>query len=633
MKLLLLAVAAVVGVASHASTGKVDYHLNSMIETMPPSVEMLQIQASMLSGTTIDVRDEIAALLFKMQKDITNQENEERRNNIITQNRCERRFRSYRRNIKNAQTIQKAQKKKEQQHHAVQKAIPGQVLKLERRIRLIKIDIRTAEADLKRKQEQRDNARDSYLKGIADFNKALDDIDTLRTLVETGLSNRGQGAATGDARFTQSPTVKGTTAPPTKIAYDTKVTQTATNAGAFVEGSEDNADPTFVEYKSSEQLSSMSRQEAIQTMKGIYSDLKKSTSNPVVLAVVDTLDSAMVELHNSNAVDKIRSLLIQVRNELQKSKREATAAENAAINAWKSQKVSLRNKINDYKINWNQIYKSKAFLWKKYGDEFQSEGHAMRKFAIAKRSEDHNTINLSFESVVCKTQNEDYKRNSAKRHGQLAQIKKALNLLSKFGLAGKYGSMVRESIKDVTAGLCRVFDDYSKWVSVAPTDYVFSARGNAMSGVNPPLTKEAYIYNNTDAKGGKFVCMSEIRYTFVCGIKCDMRTNDKRLAGYVHTPNDRFKRFPRIVDITRDFNKPRTATIRLKKPLKYNPSVRNVVLKGTGLAKRTDIEIYVIPGCNCNNPNSDYVVTDNQANTVDQGEGFVEAGSDDDESQ
>jgi hypothetical protein len=269
------------------------------------------------------------------------------------------------------------------------------------------------------------------------------------------------------------------------------------------------------------------------------------------------------------------------------------------------------------KISWNNIYKAKAILWKKYGDEFQAEGHAMRKFAQAKAKEDHYSINLSFEKVVCKTQNDDWKANDKKRYGQLKQIRKALKLLSKFGLGGKYGKKVRESIKDINAGLCRTHDDNSQWITVAGP-YKFKKRRRARSRSFPNLPKEAYIYKNQDARGHRFVCKSKIRYTFQCTSRCDLRTNDKRMNRELRGSYS-YRRYPRLAYFSRGTNNRRKSrTVHLYTPLKWKKSVRSVLLNNKGVATRTKVQIYVVPGCNCLNPNKDYRVTHNQAKTADK---------------
>jgi len=571
MKLLFAGMAVLAG-----ATNKMDYHLNTMIETMPPSLEMLQIQASMLSNTGIDVRDEIAALLFKMQKDITAEEKSEAENNRKVQNDCNKRFRRYRRYIKHYQRYQASEKKKEQTAHAKQAAIPGKVLKLEKEIRKIKVEISSAEVGIAREQKDRDTARGAFLQGLADFNKALDDIDTLRTLVESGLSNRGQGASSNDQRYTQSPTSKKTVAAPTKVAGDNKVTHKAADAGKFVEIS------------STEQLTSMNRDEALATMKSVYENLKHTATNPMVLAVVDTLDGAISELESGNAVDKIRSLLIQVRNELQKTKRESTQAENAAVTAWQNKKTSLRNAINDLKIKWQGTYRTKAGLWQQYGVYFRQEGNHMRKFAIYKAREDKYQINLDFETVICNDQDKDYKANSAKRHGQLQQILKALKLLSKFGLGGKYGEQVREGIKDVTAGLCRAFDDNSTWADVS-ADSKKLPNGRVASTF-PAFDKKWQAYPSNK----KEVCISQIKYTVTCYTKCDIRLDDARLLG------EGQKGWPSIAKIGKDYGKRREIILRLKKPMYWKQTRDMNYVRGRAKeAKRDGVSIYVIPDCNC----------------------------------
>merc|ERR1712127_522308 len=125
----------------------------------------------------------------------------------------------------------------------------------------------------------------------------------------------------------------------------------------------------FLEIESAEQIASMSAEESVNAMKSVYSNLRTTVSdNTMVVSLLDTLDSAMDALsHKSgSAVDKIRSLLLQVRNELQKSKQDLTEQENKAVSAWQTQKTVLRNGINDKKIVWNQVYKEKAQLWRDY---------------------------------------------------------------------------------------------------------------------------------------------------------------------------------------------------------------------------------------------------------------------------
>jgi hypothetical protein len=572
-----------------------------MVENMPASPTLLQIQANMLSSSTIDVRDEIAALLQKMQKEISAEEKAEALINRKTQDGCDSRHRVYRTNIAAAKAVIVAEKKQEQFHHAIQQGIPAKVLAKEARIRKIKVDIGAAEVAIASKQKERDDARDAYLSAMADFNKALDDIDMLRVLVETGLSNRGQGADKNDDRSTQSPTKKGYTYPPTKAGYDRKATHGKTDAGKFLE------------ITSTEQLASMSRSEAVETMKNIYSNLRSSVgTNHMVLAVVDTLDSAMAEVENGDsAVDKIRDLLIQVRNELQKSKREMTAAENEAINNWKSTKIRMRNEINDFKISWQGIYKEIAQLWKQYGDEFQAEGQAMLKQAIAKQKQDNNQINLDFETVVCDDQERDYKQQSAKRYGQLAQIKKVLDLLSKMGLSGKYGEAVRDSIKDINAGLCRAFDDNSTWVSVDPTDYRYSGtRGvKSTSGFHEDAWK---IYPNKAANGNKFVCVSAVQYTITT-----TGAVSKIMVNIPGPPGPKWTALPApgASYIGKEFK----ITQRLAVPMEWK-SVQLGVMQGKGVTTtRNDVSIFVIPGCNCDKSLDPALkVTHNQAKTNDQ---------------
>jgi hypothetical protein len=575
------------------ATSKVDYHLNTMVETMPPSLEMLQIQASMMSSSGIDVRDEIAALLYKMAKDIRAEEASEAANNRKVQNDCDKRFRRYRSVIRRYKAARARAIRRQKDFHSKQSVIPGQVKALEKKIGAIKIQIFSAERKIALDQQARDTARGAYLQGLADFNKALDDIDTLRTLVETGLSNRGQGANSNDVRYTQSPTSKKTVAAPTKVAGDNAVTHGKVDAGKFVEIS------------STEQLTSMNREEALATMKAIYSNLRRTSTNPMVLAVVDTLGSAMVELEEGNATDKIRSLLIQVRNELQKTKRESTQAENAAITAWQREKTSQRNAINDMKIQWQATYMQKAQLWKKYGDYFRAEGLEMFKVARYQSVEDRYQIYLDFETVICADQDKDYKANSAKRHGQLTQINKALKLLEKFGLGGKYGKMVRESIKDVTAGLCRVFDDYSKFVSVDSA--ITSLKNRRPTTTFAAFKKDWQVYNSSRTD----LCISKIQYTVTCYSKCDIRLHDKRLAASGARGID--AHWPSIAKINSGFGKRRTITLRLKQPMTWAKTRdMNFVPKSSKDAKRSDVSVYVIPDCNCrkNLPDSHKVTAD-----------------------
>jgi hypothetical protein len=625
---LLFVLALAIGVLADTS---VDFHLNNIIEQFPTSPELVQIQASLLSsqGTGIDVRDEIATLLHKMAKDIMKEEATERSNNVRVQNACDRAHRRYRSKIYRSKQIEKASAARQANYRRSAQKIPGIVKGIERQINKVKIQIKAAQHNIQRKQQQRDKDRDAYLHSLADFNKALDDIDKLRVLVETGLSNRGQGASTSDTRHTQSPTSKKTvTKSPTK--YVQKNTHTGVKTSKLVETKDDGSDDSFLEVKSelslksTQELSAMSRSEAVQAFQGIYDSLRETTSrSPVVHHTLGIIDSVLTELNNGNAVDKIRSLLIQVRNELQKNKRQQTIAENEAITAWKEHKISLQDAVGDLRISWQGMYLQKAQQWRRYGILHMQEGRAMRTFASATRIKDYNQIRLDFETVVCKQQDDDYKAASKKRSGQLAQIKKALNLLAKFNLSGKYGKMVRESIKDVNVGLCRAFDDYSKWVTVANTYKFTSPMSNTVSGFNEEAWK---IYPNKDHTGNKFICVSKIKYTFTCESKCDIRTTDKSLSEYWKGTYRLKSRFPRIAYYRheRSFNRRQTTTIRYDKAKKFS-SFRNLVFARRRTTTRNAVSVFVVPGCNCFPQNKDYAVTANAAkNNETQPVGLIE---------
>jgi len=574
-----------VGVLVMAVTGsasQAEHHLNSMLETFPPSPSLIQMEATMLSCTSIDVRDEIAALLYKMQKDIQLEEKQESLKDRNTQNNCDTSARKRIRNIKFFKSRRESQIIKKNQHHNNQKIIPNKVLRKEKKIRDTKAKILKAEASIKKAQIDRDAAHTLYLRNMADFNKALDDIDKLRTLVNTGLNNRGQGANSDDARHTQSPTAPVITAPPTKEAYDRKNTHGKVEAGKFIELSNEN-------------LAHLSRDEAVQSMRGIYSNLKNTVdTNPMVLAVVGTLDATMTQIEKGgNTVDKIRSLLLQVRNELQKSKREQLQAETIAVANWKDTKLKLRNAVNTLRILWADIYEEKANLWRKYGNQWTQEGQAMRKMSMYKKKHDRNVINLAFEKVTCKTQHDNFKRSSKQRNGQLKQIEKALKLLAKFGLGGKYGKMVRESIKDINVGLCRAFDDNSTYVSIADK-HTFHKKATGKVGFSEKAWK---VYPNRDQNDEKYICVSKIQFTFTCKNKCQILSSDKRL------PKPKKGKWP-IVGEMNGSKKSRTFTTRFPKPMKFK-KFKNLAIKYKGVVRR-DVSIFVVPGCNCReNRNAD----------------------------
>jgi len=567
-----------------------------MLETMPSNLELVQIQASMLSASTIDVRDEIATLLAKMAKNIATEEKEESANHKKVQSRCHRSRIGYKKAVKAAKKKQAKEQRKQDFHHNEQSAIPGKVLRLEAKIKNIKYEISLQEQVIKKQQKQRDVARGVYLQNIADFNKALEDIDTLRLLVEKGLSNRGQGSK-GDARFTQSPTKKGAKVAPTPAGYDRKVTHKKANAGKFLE------------IESAEQIASMSAEESVNAMKGVYSNLRTTVSdNTMVISLLDTLDSAMDALsHKSgSAVDKIRSLLLQVRNELQKSKQDLTEQENKAVSAWQTQKTVLRNGINDKKIVWNQVYKEKAQLWRDYGDHFRQEGKAMRAKAQAKAREDRNQINMDFEYVVCKSQDADFKANSAKRHGQLEQIKKALDLLSKMSLSGKYGAMVRDTIKDVTVGLCRKFDDHSAWVSVAGSDlsnYVNNRPNKSSKIAKFAKDWKPKFYADNKKATKDAICVSKIQYTVTCRGPCRWASAPSKFNIAIN-----FKKENK--DEKQVFGSPAKFTKELAKASWWYGSQDKAAWRGTkkGAATRNDVSLFVVPDCNCGKIDKDYHV-------------------------
>jgi hypothetical protein len=456
MKFLLSAV--FTAVAAAAGTEQALYHLDSMQKLMPPSVELVQIQALMLSKDSIDARDEIATLLFKMQKDIRAEEAAEAKNDMQTQNNCQAQHSKNSLGIKEAEAARKSAESSIANFHSQQVAIPPQVIRLESQIKQIKQGILQHESKIAKAQIARDGESAQFLQNLADFDKALGDIDTLRVLVETGLSNRGQGSD-NSVKYTLKPTVKKVVAAPTPINNDRNNTHKAVNPGKFVE-------------LSSEEFESMSAEEVKATMKGVYSGLRNDIKhNPTVTSLVQTLD-AVFDLDTSH-VDKIRALLIQVRNELQKAKRDARAAEQNAVDAWKTAKVGMRNRINDDKIRWQDVYNEKAGKWLAYGNLFQSEGRAMHEKAVAVSKFDRHSITLAFETTICKAAHADYRANSAKRHSQLLQIKKALELLAKMSVKKEE---VKKALEGVTAGLCRKFDENSKYKSIVKSSVKIGRR-------------------------------------------------------------------------------------------------------------------------------------------------------------
>jgi len=416
---------------------------------------------------------------------------------------------------------------------------------------------------------------------MADFNKALDDIDTLRLIVAKGLSNRGQGSH-GGVTGTQAPTTSlSPTSAPTTSAHDTAVTHGAIDPGSG-----------FLEIKSTQQIASMSADEAVLAMKGVYANLRDSTShNPMVVSLIATLDSSVQSLKNGGATDKIRSLLIQVRNELQASKIEMTTDENEAISAWRIEKIRLRDQINDQKINWQNTYKEKAQLWRSYGDHFRSEGAAMKAKAEAKAKEDLNQINKDFEAVVCKSQDDDFKRNSAKRHGQLVQIAKALKLIAAFKLQGKYGKMVEESLNDVDRNMCRAFDELSKYVRLSKTDTTLE---NRKAGYVIEQKNKAWKIYSKNSTNETRICISKIAYSVTCTEKCSVRSSPDEIAldwnDAAVAPYGSEHKFEKELDHPRWWRGSESMAV-------WGSSKKNVVV-------RNGVEAFVVPDCNCKSDTS-----------------------------
>lgn len=580
MKFLLSAVFAVAVAASGTEVADAEYHLNSMQKLMPPSVEMLQVQALMLSKSTIDARDEIAALLFKMQRDINTENKNEYNNDRATQQNCAKQA-TKNNGIMSAMTARRIKAEKEiASQHAQQAAIPGQVIKIEASIKKIKSDILKAEVDIKKAQVARDAESAQFLQNLADFDKALGDIDVLRKIVENGLGNRGQGADKNQVAFTQSPTVKKAAVAPTPISNDRKVTHTATNAGKFLE-------------VSTSEYASMSDEEVRSAMKGVYADLRAGVShNHAVTSLVETLDAVMsMEM---NAVDKIRSLLIQVRNELQKSKRELSQAENNAVNAWKTRKTNMRDAINNDKINWQNKYQTKASKWQTYGNIFQSEGQAMETKAKSVAAYDIASINLAFETTICKTAHADYKQNADKRNGQLLQIKKALELLAKMNLSGKYGEEVKKALTGVTAGLCRKFDDNSKWLKVDGS--VTMSRRRTMNRLSAKKT-----------------CFDKVKVTYQSKAPIFFLQGGGAFTGL------------RVVD--RGATKGEVSkTFDITAKWLEGPLIMSWLPRG-GAAKVASVEYYSVPDCNCNSKfDADYKVSGDELSKLRaEGVSFLEA--------
>jgi hypothetical protein len=596
---------------------KVDYHLAHLVETLPLSTELIQLQALTLPGANAPgIREELATLLNKMVKDIQTDQAVARKQNTAFQNKCDRNLRHWRHHRDRAKKYMELHAKRMATHYAEQAKAPAIIAECKRQQRLILIKVAALRVKISNKQKERNKNRELYLKSIRDFNKALDDVAQLRILVENGLSNRGDGADVNEARYTHSPTVKGYTHPPTQASFDRAQHHDAANTGKDYNGTH----AMFLELRSTQELASMNRDEAIATMKGIYHNLRATVGkNPMVVALVDTLDSVMQQVGNGNSVDKIRDLLTQVRNELQKSKREQTEAENDAIRSWKIEKINLYDQVNDALIEHAQLSIECTIDkgWVPYHYHWKAYGHNMIAWAQNQYLYHDRIILIQFEDARCKKAHREYLAMINKTDGQLQQLKKALDILSKFSMGGKYGEMIKDSLKDVTAGLCKDFDYKSKYVPYLPS--ATPIRRITRKGF-PSFNQEAWNVYQSLVKGKKEVCVKNIQFTFTCSAECDIRITDRRLVKNIEGDNGRYRynRFPRVAHISnpRDFNKPKKFTVRLKESLEWLGGTKLYAIVQKGRIIQNDVSAFVVPNCNCNkHRNKDYDVQANAANT------------------
>jgi hypothetical protein len=209
--------------------------------------------------------------------------------------------------------------------------------------------------------------------------------------------------------------------------------------------------------------------------------------------------------------------------------------------------------------------------------------------------------------VKCREQDQDYRRGDDKRISQLRQIKTALNLLSKFGLKGKYGNQVKKSIQDITTGLCREFDHKSKWVTVANKRTNMKIRR---------FTKKISDWKDSwrvygDNGDNKALCVSKIKYTLSCTGTCDIRSRDKRLlTHYKKFSCWKCDKYPRVAKLEKGHKS--VVDLRLTKSMFWNGD-KNLALGSKKMkVVRHNVQVYVVPDCNCHhNRNKKYDVKHN----------------------
>jgi hypothetical protein len=556
--------------AGASLTDKVSGHLNFMTSVMDPTPTLVQLQATMMAkDDTINVVDEIATLLIKMQREIMAEQKAAKSNHTQTQNECDKR-KTDQENVmdKNSQLETKhnatMRRIRPANYNAILKSIAGLVRQVDR----LKVNIGRKENEIDARNVARGKAHRQFLLQLADFDSALEDVDGLRTLLMTMVIN-------------------STSLPNGLIQVD--------------------ANKEFQSYTSDE-INSLSNQQAHSAMKKIADDAKQRYAKNSKMSMFVSTVSNVVEVASNSPTDKIRTMLIAVRNELQTAKKNLIRDEDQAIADHKTWLIANTNLLFGMFQSWCQKYTKIMQKWEAYGREHLKFYRHMRAFWLAFGRRETTQITYDFEQDVCRKNHKDYIIASKKRNTQLDQIKKALDLLSKMSLTTGTKTKVLDSVKDITAGLCREYDDYSNWFTIAPSTLTLTRRvGPAL----PTHWEAAYnVYKNVAVRNGrehKYICVSQVKWQFTCSGRCDIRTTDTRF------PNKRVpsgSKFPRIAYIghRRDFGKRKTFITRLDPPMEwYNPKFqpnRQVrfypTSRYTRAVKRNSVAIFVVPGCNCN---------------------------------
>lgn len=587
MTLLPLLVVAFVASATEVSVQSFTNSVRNLVDVLPHSPALVDLESHLLAtptpepnpdGTKIltkmNVQQDIAKLLLSMYKDMNEEEIAENKKHVKESKYCEGKLRTCRDGyLKNKAAEITADQIGGRLNASLPLIITNKVLPLDQKMdELLETTLPAAEKAITEKQTVRDAARGQYYIFIDQFNQALDDVDKLYKILMTS-------------------------------------TLVFASQKEVVSKDELNND-SFLQEATTDQLASLDNEQKKQVLQQTYKDLRSQISHPRIVALVATLDTmtSSTDLSDNGATDKIRQLLIEVRNELQKTKRDATAAEQTAITQWHTEKLQLRDAINDYhlqffgyKLQIANAYSEYSETWLNLADSNDNENKA--SYEKIKFSTWYN-----FTKADCLRTAEEYKRGSNKRKASMAQIKLVLDLLDKLMAADTtYSPKIKEGVEEIR-NRCNRWDSYSRWVNV-PSKFTWrKGRSSNISPKTGDLPKEAYDIYNDKEDDTPFVCFSKLFHTYRSTGKTSIRSSDGRLPSDAVDGHTNWQARVGLIDGAHNYNIDNNFTVIIADhtgnsgALSWDKEGYTEILTSTSQnteVTREKMAVFVVPGCNC----------------------------------